>query len=353
MNNLEQSANSGIEQAPYNVIQHGLTNIIPTASEIGQLWTSYLAESMSRCMLQYFVEKAKDPNIKPVLQRALDVSSQRIDAIAQIFNSVQCPVPHGFTDEDFDVNAKELFSETFALTYTRMMNKYVLIDYSLALSMSSRQDIYSYFEGSIDTAKEIIGKANEVMLGKGIFVRPPSIVMPDRVDYVHNKNFYGLVFGSQRPINSLEISHVYANIESKLILEALNLGLSQVVKSKKVKDYISRGKHISDKQVEVLNNLLENDGLPTPVSSDFHITNSTESPFSDKLILCHVTIVTAFSMTGFGLGLAQCSRKDITLSFTRLVAELLDYSKSGADMMIENGWLEKVPENFSQKEMAH
>ena len=58
-------------------------------------------------------------------------------------------------------------------------------------------------------------------------------------------------------------------------------------------------------------------------------------------------------MSGFGLGLAQCTRKDISVAFTRLLAELLGYAKDGADLMIENGWLEKVPENFSQKELAH
>ncbi len=32
------------------------------------------------------------------------------------------------------------------------------------------------------------------------------------------------------------------------------------------------------------------------------------------------------------------------MSITRLTAEMADYAKDGLDLMIENGWLERVPE---------
>lgn len=35
--------------------KHNVANILPTAPEIGYLWSSYLAESMSVCMLKYIV----------------------------------------------------------------------------------------------------------------------------------------------------------------------------------------------------------------------------------------------------------------------------------------------------------
>ncbi len=91
--------------------------------------------------------------------------------------------------------------------------------------------------------------------------------------------------------------------------------------------------------------------MPIPITYQSSTTDSTESPFSDKLIIFHVGVFIAHSITGFGLALANCARTDLILIFARLVAELTDYVKDGLDLMIENGWLEKVPETADRKEL--
>lgn len=40
---------------PFDGIQYNLINILPTASEIRHLWSSYLAETLSVCMLKYII----------------------------------------------------------------------------------------------------------------------------------------------------------------------------------------------------------------------------------------------------------------------------------------------------------
>lgn len=92
----------------YNV-QHNLANNTPTASEVGYLWSSYFAETMAVCFLKYFLAKSKDPDIKPVFQYALDVSSQRVKTIENIYNSLDHPIPEAFGEKDVDINARELF----------------------------------------------------------------------------------------------------------------------------------------------------------------------------------------------------------------------------------------------------
>lgn len=54
MSDLQQQYNQGnTEQVPFGVVQHNLSDILPSASEVGHLWTSYLAECMSVCFLKY------------------------------------------------------------------------------------------------------------------------------------------------------------------------------------------------------------------------------------------------------------------------------------------------------------
>ncbi len=129
------------------------------------------------------------------------------------------------------------------------------------------------------------------------------------------------------------------------------MGFGQVAKSKKLKDYFSRGKQIADKQTGVLGSLLEDEDLPKPINYDALVTDSTESPFSDKLILFHSTIFMSLSIQAYGLALGNCARPDVASSITRLTAELGDYVKDGLDLMIEHGWLERVPEAANRKEL--
>jgi len=303
-------------------------------------------------MVPFFVEKCKDTDIRSLLQFVLDVSNRHINSITEIFNKSNIPVPHGFTDEDFDINAKPLYGDTFMLLYSRFMAKYALINFSFARSLSIRPDIIEFFKGCLNDFNEISDKASNMALSKGLIARAPNVPIPDRVEYVTvDTSFFKGLIGDKRPLNALEIGHIFINIQQRLLEDALILGFGQIAKKKKVKDYFSRGKQIIDKQVGVLGSLLEDEDLPKPINYDYLVTDSIESPYSDKLIMFHSTIFLAHSISGYGLALANCARTDIVASLTRLIAELGDYVKDGLDLMIENGWLERVPEAANRKEL--
>ena len=355
MNNLQEAkANQAhVEQVPFGTVQHNLSDILPMSSEIGHLWSSYLAESMAVAMLKYYVAQSKDPDIRPILQRSLDVSSQRVKSMKDIFNSIQHPIPEGFGENDVDSNAKQLFEETYTLKLTRMMNKYVLLDYGIALCRSSRSDFRSYFSEGLDTSREIHQKATDVLLAKGLLLKYPSIVNPDRIDRVHDKGYFGTIFGTRRPINAMEISNIISLMEVQLLLRTSKIGFSQVVKSEKIRHFLSQGKQIADHHLKTLGEFLENEELPIPSISSNLITDSKQSPFSDKLILTHSTISIAFKIAEYGLVLTNTARKDLQFTFRNLVTDVLKLAKDGAELMIESGWLERAPEASDRKELIH
>ena len=356
MDNLQQPDIQGTtEQVPFVTVQHNLSDILPTASELGYLWTSYLAESMGVCFLKYYVTKSKDPDIHAVLQRALDVSSQRISTLETIYNSIQHPIPEAYGERDVDVNAKQLFSESFTLQYTRLMHKFILINYAKSLSASSRSDVRSYFSEALNTSQEVHQKATELLLAKGLLEKCPSIKTPDRVDFVHNTDYQGniLRIGDQRPLNAMEISHLITIMETKQLLKTLNLGYGQVVKSEKVKHFISQAKQIADKQLKKLGSYLQDEDLPQPTMSSNLVTDSTESPHSDKLILAHVTVAIGTINIEYGISLPYTARKDLAISFATLSNEVLALAKDGAELMIESGWLEKIPQTANRKELMN
>ena len=304
------------------VIQHDLDNISLTSSEMGLLWRTYLCESMARCFLSYFVEKCVDPDIRFVLQRALEISNQHINAITTFFKSEKFPIPHGFTEEDFDLTAKKLFSDGFMLTYTRFEAKYSMVHFSLAFASSVRPDICGFFEECLKDTTKLFKQANHVLLSKGLLERTPYIPIPIKVEFVHDvKHYFKGFIGEKRPINALEIEQCFVTTQSKLIERTIILGLGQVVKTRIIKEYLLRGKQIADKQIEVLGSLLLEEDLAIPTTSNNHVAESTESPFSDKLILFNIVAFSSLSMTGLGIALANCARKDILVCMSRLNVE--------------------------------
>lgn len=54
-----------------------------------------------------------------------------------------------------------------------------------------------------------------------------------------------------------------------------------------------------------------------------------------------------------GLALPSSIRIDLVSTFTGFVAELLALAKEGAELMIESGWLERVPETADRKDLMH
>lgn len=337
----------------YNA-QHNLAYIMPTASEIGYLWSSYLAETIAVCFLKYFLAKSKDPDIKPVFQYALDVSSQRVKAIQNIYNSLDHPIPEAFGEKDVDVNARELFSETYLLHYTRLTNKFILVNYSKAFSMSSRKDIQNFFDECINTVREVYRKATNVLTAKGLLLKSPKIPIPDSISYVHKENYYGsFLKKSDRPLNALEINNIFEIIVSKMILKTLNMGLSQAAKDPDVRSHLIRGEEITEKQVKELSAFLEKEDLPVPMSSDFEVTVSTEAPFSDKLMMFHISVVKGYAISNYGLALTNTTRKDVAAAIYRLILELIHFSKDGTDIMIDKSWLERVPQAADRDELIH
>lgn len=71
-------------------------NIKLTSSEISQLWSAYMSDSLSICVLKYFLEKAEDPEIRPVVEYALELAQAHIKKLTLIFNGENFPIPYGF-----------------------------------------------------------------------------------------------------------------------------------------------------------------------------------------------------------------------------------------------------------------
>ncbi|MGM0901157.1 MAG: DUF3231 family protein [Bacillota bacterium] len=98
-------------------------NIKLTSSEVANLWSNYIGDSMSICVFKHFLAHVDDTEIKTILEHAIDLSHQHIETVKGIFLEEGIPVPRGFTDEDVNEKAARLFEDPFYLYYVKNMTK--------------------------------------------------------------------------------------------------------------------------------------------------------------------------------------------------------------------------------------
>ncbi|AFM39352.1 Protein of unknown function (DUF3231) [Desulfosporosinus acidiphilus SJ4] len=352
MSILEHSSSTISGQVPIEAIQHNIVDIPPTVAEINHLWSTYMAESMACCFQKHIVEMTKDSDYHNVIQSALDLSSKNITSIENIFKSIQHPIPAAFGEKDISP-APKLFDETFWILYTRIMTKYIFQNHYLAYTESTRSDIRQLFYEFIDGSRDIIRKADDVLLAKGVYPKTPPIAVPKKVDFIHDKDYFGSVFGNGRTLNALEISNILAILEFKVLIKALKLGFAQVVTSDEIRKFFNAGAKLAEKHIHVLRSILEKDGIPGPEIIDYRITDSQKPPFSDRLMLFHMTSTISYILTAYGTGLSRIMRKDVVTTYIKLMADILGMAKDGADLLIKNGWLEKIPETVDHRYLTH
>lgn len=331
-------------------------NIKLTSAEIGMLWTTYINDTMARCVLGYFLNKVEDTEIQPVIAFALKVSEEHVGELTELFHSEKFPVPQGFSDEDVNVNAKRLFSDSLFLYYIKNMSKVGLTAYAMSYAMSSRSDVRAFYSRALTQTQTLDQLVTELLLSKGLYIRPPYISTPDSIDFVESSKFLsGGFFGfmDKRPLTSIEIAHLFANIQTNALGKALLTGFQQVAKSQVLIKYLERGVHIAGKHIEIFDKTLKDDELPVPMTWDSDVMDSKESPFSDKLILFHVALLVTVGSGNYGLAASASPRKDVAATYVRLAAEIAIYTLDGAKIMIDHGWMEEPPLAPDRKKLAH
>lgn len=328
------------------------THIKLTSAELSYLWNTYIADSMSVCVFKYFLKHIEDDEIKKLVTHTLDLSHQHIEIIRGIFSDEDIQIPEGFTEKDINLKAKRLFSDVFCLKYLKHMTNGGLATYGRVLQHIYRGDIRAFFSKCLTSTMEIYNQITQTLLEKGLDTRPPSIPYPQEIEYVHKQSFLLEGLGRRKALTGEEVNQLHFNIQTNHLGTAMATAFSQVTESQKVRNYILRGKDIALKHINVFSDYLKNNSLPIPMSFDHEVTESTESPFSDKLMMFHYGLMIYSGIGNYGAAIAACRRSDLVLDFSRLTTEIMKFAEDGVNLLIENEWLEQPPMAIVRKDLA-
>jgi hypothetical protein len=324
-----------------------------TSAEISMLWSTYIGDTMAICILKHFLHTYEDQDLKPILEYALESAQDHVIRIADLFKFEGIPIPVGFGEQDVNLQAPKLFSDVTYLRYIHHMGRTGLNAYSLAKSVSARKDIRGLFQLFYEQTETLFDKNVELVQEKGLFIRAPYISYPDKVEFVTDTSFVGGLLGNRRPLLGIEIAHIGVNIEVTNVGKTLLLGFSQVAQSKKISDYFKKGYNLGKKMVEDFMVKLKDDDNSYPSTWDSTITNSTEAPFSDKLMLFHTNAQSGIGIGDFGLAIGASLRKDLSVMYAGYLIQVGDYANEGVRILIDHGWFEKPPQSIDRETLRN
>lgn len=314
-----------------------------TSGEIANLWAQYMNDTASICMLTYFLEKAEDAQIKKVIEYAIRLSHVHVNKIKLLLTDEKYPIPHGFKiEEDVDLTAPRLFSDSYALNFIHQMSRIGLNGYSLSLSLSVRSDITAFYQECLTEYMTLYTNSKDLLLSKGLYIRSPYFSNYDHLDFVDKQSFLW-DFGEKRPLTAVEISSLYDNLQRNALGVATLIGFSQVARSKEVTKYCIRGQEIAKRHIEKFGKKLKKSTLPIPMTWDSDVTTSTHYTFSEKIMMFFTTSLIALSIGFYGASSSVSLRVDLSVLYATLTLEIQKYAEDGANLMIKNRWLEQPP----------
>ncbi|MDD2621286.1 MAG: DUF3231 family protein, partial [Syntrophomonadaceae bacterium] len=85
---------------------------------------------------------------------------------------------------------------------------------------------------------------------------------------------------------------------------------------------------------------------------DEDITASTIAPFSDKLMMFQIYLLSTIGAGMYGVSGAVSARTDIIKLYGQFMLEVGMFANKGAEIMMANDWLEEPPQILDRDELS-
>jgi len=316
-----------------------------TSTELGTLWMCYQTISAAIITCDLFKDKVIDKDAKDILTSYVNERKYLVNEITNIFNNAKAVIPMGFGEQDVVRDVPPLFDDIFCITFLRQITKLHLGHAAVFSAISYMKEVNDTLKLKYDVSNKYYMTTTNYLLEKGVLTRPPYVTMPKQVEFIEDKNYMSgfNILSDKRSLNTIEVGYINEAIECNIFNMQLLTGFAQVAKEDEVKKYFIEGKEISKNVITELSNVLLQSDIQPPSASG-KATDSTQSPFSDKLMM-YTNSLTAITSLGFsGLGTSFSMRNDLPAKLALITKDTFQYSKKGAKIMIAHKWMEEPPQ---------
>jgi hypothetical protein len=329
-----------------------LTNPI-SVSEVGWLWQTYQEKTLIMRFLEFFIEKADDPEARNILGGLWQELDFYVTEMENLFSEQGIVKPVGFTSEDVNLEAPKLYDNGFDIMFVRILKEVSMGLYTLGMNMTYNKRVMGIYEGLTAVTQKIYKLSTCYLLKNGILSLPPKVTMPKQTEFIKSKKYMEgfKLIGEKRPLNDLEVGILHHNLEANNIGMQLITGFAQCAQNKEAKQYFIKGKELAKKQIKVMTDLLLEGDIQLSATSGATVTASTAPPFSDKLMMHCIYILNGFGLIGSGTGGFFSLRNDLAMKTLLLAKDVYFFAQEGIEIKIKYGWFEEPPQTVNRSQI--
>lgn len=323
-----------------------------TGGEVACLWMTFEQYTLWNCLFRHFERTVQDPATRRIISDLLPVIDYRVRFAADIFQKEGIPIPMGFTQQDVNLAAPQLYSDGFVLHFLRKLTQVNMTMNVLNLSMTARPDIRDFYSEMVRQIIDTNTRLTDLMLAQGILPRTPYLSLALEIERIHQPSFLAGFLGEKRPLLTAEVAHIYLNTVRNEVGRALLLGFRQVSRHREVQDYFEKGVQLADDIVRKLLELTRDENVYMTLLHDEDITASTEAPFSERLMMYVTSVLNSIGIGMLGVSLGVSMRSDLAAMYAKYMTQIASYGKEGLKIMMANDWLEEPPQILDREKLA-
>lgn len=325
-----------------------------TSTELGTLWMVYISNSAVLILSKAFKDKTTDKEVQSILNSYIRDLQNINNIIMDIFNQEKAVIPIGFDERDIFKETPPLYDDIFHIMFVRQMTKLHLGHSAVYSAMSYMREVNDVFKQNYDTANKYYVIATDYLLKIGVLARPPYVTMPKEVEFIEDKNYMSGLnpFSDKRSLNTIEVGYITEAILNNIFGMQLITGFAQVAKENEVKEYFIEGKELAKKIISSFSETLLQSDIQPPSTGAGKATDSTQPPFSDKLMMFITSLITNSAMGYNALGISFSMRSDLPAKLSLVTIDTFNYAKKGGKIMIKHKWMEEPPQMEDRNQLT-
>jgi hypothetical protein len=316
----------------------------PTAGEISNIWKYVIGNQAHLCFLEHWMHHAEDKELKVILQKSKDIANHIVNQGIELYQKAGFPQPIGFSlDKDVILDVPRLMSDKLIFFILQVLSEYGVYGYGLTLGKIETSEVMSFFQTCLRNSAELYQFITEIIKKKGYQHQSVYIPIPKKVEFVQEQSFLAGWWGEQRPVNAIEIDSLIFSLRGIILAKTMYMMLSQIAKDSKVRKFCKRGMKITKNRVEKIQSLNTAENLPFQATYETELTDSSISPFSERLIMFEGMSLAEIAIARYGNSLSAVVRRDLSSMFSLYIFETGTFLDDGLSLMIEKKWFEQPP----------
>ena len=120
----------------------------------------------------------------------------------------------------------------------------------------------------------------------------------------------------------------------------------------KLKNTFIKGKELGKKVITEFSDVLLQSDIQAPSGWAGKATDSTTPPFSDKLMMYLVSLISSATIGISAVGTSFSLRSDLHLKLTITAKNAFDFAKEGGSIMIAHKWMEEPPQMEDRNQLT-